>query len=137
LAAGGAHVDHIVVRGFAFTATGRLDLCSVVVVWCSLTSSPRCNDTAKQRRDDNVGTRRQGARLHCSRTTPCKTSCGAIAKTADGGIINCLDPSGFGFVTITKSITIDCGGTFGGIVAATTNGRADSPDGGVEVTTRP
>jgi hypothetical protein len=47
---------------------------------------------------------------NCSRTTPCKTFRGAITKTADGGIINCLDSSGFGFVTITKSITIDCGG---------------------------
>ena len=59
---------------------------------------------------------------NCSRTAPCKTFAGAISKTADGGIINCLDSSGFGVVTITKSITIDCGGTFGGIVAATTNG---------------
>jgi hypothetical protein len=72
---------------------------------------------------------------NCSRTTPCKTFRGAITKTADGGIINCLDSSGFGFVTITKSITIDCGGTFGGIVAATTNGVNVDADG-VVVTLR-
>src|SRR5262244_3544271 len=42
----------------------------------------------------------------CSRTAPCKTFAGAISKTAPGGIINCLDPGGFGAVTITKSITI-------------------------------
>jgi hypothetical protein len=58
----------------------------------------------------------------CSRTAPCKTFAGAISKTAAGGEIDCLDPGGFGAVTITKSITIDCGGTFGSILAALTNG---------------
>ena len=53
----------------------------------------------------------------CSRTAPCKTFPGAISKTAAGGIINCLDPGSFGTVTITKSITIDCTGTFAGILA--------------------
>jgi hypothetical protein len=45
----------------------------------------------------------------CSRTAPCKTFAGAISKTAAGGVINVLDPGGFGGVTITKSITIDGG----------------------------
>jgi hypothetical protein len=58
----------------------------------------------------------------CSRTAPCKTFAGAISKTAASGEINCLDPGGFGAVTITKSITIDCGGTFGSILASGTNG---------------
>jgi len=58
----------------------------------------------------------------CSRTAPCKTFAGAISKTAAGGEIDCLDPGGFGAVTITKSITIDCGGTFGSVLAALTNG---------------
>lgn len=49
----------------------------------------------------------------CSRTAPCKTFAGAISKTAAGGEINCLDPAGYGTVTITKSITIDCTGTIG------------------------
>ena len=44
----------------------------------------------------------------CSRTAPCKTFAGAISKTATGGEINCLDPGGFGAVTITKSIQILC-----------------------------
>src|SRR5678816_3203634 len=44
----------------------------------------------------------------CSRTAPCKTFAGAISKTAANGQINCLDPGGFGAVTITKSITINC-----------------------------
>ncbi len=52
----------------------------------------------------------------CSRTAPCKTLAGAISKTAAAGEIDCLDPGGFGTLTITKSITIDCGG--GGIVGS-------------------
>jgi len=60
----------------------------------------------------------------CSRTAPCKTFAGAISKTAAGGEIDCLDPGGFGTVTITKSITIDGtkGAGFGSILAAGTNG---------------
>jgi hypothetical protein len=46
----------------------------------------------------------------CSRTAPCKTFAGAISKTAAGGIIDVLDPGGYGAVTITKSITIDGNG---------------------------
>src|SRR5688572_17562804 len=58
----------------------------------------------------------------CSRTAPCKTFAGAISKTAAGGIINCLDPAGYGAVTITKSITIDCEDTQGSILASLVNG---------------
>ena len=58
----------------------------------------------------------------CSRTAPCKTFAGAISKTADGGEIDCIDPGGFGAVTITKGITIDGGGTFASILASGTNG---------------
>ena len=58
----------------------------------------------------------------CSRTAPCKTFPGAISKTAAGGEINCLDPGGFGAVTIVKSMTIDCGETLAGILVAGTNG---------------
>ena len=58
----------------------------------------------------------------CSRTAPCKTFAGAISKTAAGGEINCLDPGGFGALTIIKSITIDCTGTLGGVLAASTTG---------------
>jgi hypothetical protein len=53
----------------------------------------------------------------CSRTAPCKTFAGAISKTAAAGEINCLDPGGFGAVTITKSMTISCPYTEGGALA--------------------
>lgn len=56
-----------------------------------------------------------------SRTAPCKTFAGAISKTAAGGEIDCLDPGGFGAVTITKAITIDGGGTFASILGSGTN----------------
>ena len=53
----------------------------------------------------------------CSRTAPCKTFAGAISKTAAGGEINCLDPGGFGAVTIIKAMTISCPYTEGGALA--------------------
>jgi len=59
----------------------------------------------------------------CSRTAPCKTFAGAISKTGVGGIIDVLDPGGFGTVTITKSITIDgSGGSIAGVLASGING---------------
>ena len=58
----------------------------------------------------------------CSRTAPCKTFAGAISKTLTNGEINCLDPAGYGAVTITKSITIDCEDTQGSILASSTTG---------------
>src|SRR6201996_3059277 len=58
----------------------------------------------------------------CSRTAPCKTFAGTIVKTAASGEINCLDPGGFGAVTITKSITISCKGVTAGVLVAGGNG---------------
>ncbi|MFH1794984.1 MAG: right-handed parallel beta-helix repeat-containing protein [Pseudomonadota bacterium] len=58
----------------------------------------------------------------CSRTAPCKTFAGAISKTAAGGEINCIDPGGFGAVTITKAMTIACEDVEAGVLNAGTNG---------------
>jgi hypothetical protein len=58
----------------------------------------------------------------CSRTAPCKTFAGSISKTAPGGEINCLDPGGFGALTITKSITISCEAGTAGVLVSGTNG---------------
>jgi hypothetical protein len=58
----------------------------------------------------------------CSRTAPCKTFAGAISKTAPGGSINCIDPGGFGALTITKSITVKCDGLEAGVLVSGTNG---------------
>jgi hypothetical protein len=58
----------------------------------------------------------------CSRTAPCKTFAGAISKTAAGGIIDVLDPGGFGAVTITKAITIEGNADEGSVLVAGTNG---------------
>jgi hypothetical protein len=71
----------------------------------------------------------------CSRTAPCKTWAGAISKTAAGGIINCIDPGGFGAVTITKSITIACKHVEGSALASSTNGIIIN-GAGVEVVLR-
>src|ERR1700683_5576767 len=69
----------------------------------------------------------------CSRTAPCKTFAGAISKNATAGEIDCLDPGGFGALTITKSITIDCSpaGNIGGVLVSGTNGI--SVAGGTQV----
>jgi hypothetical protein len=67
----------------------------------------------------------------CSRTAPCKTFAGAIAKTATGGEMNCLDPGGFGTLTITKSITLDCHEVFGSVLVAGTNAIVISAAGAV------
>ena len=58
----------------------------------------------------------------CSRTAPCKTFAGAISKTTANGEINCLDPGGFGGVTITKAITISCEAGTAGVLVSGTNG---------------
>jgi hypothetical protein len=58
----------------------------------------------------------------CSRTAPCKTFQGTISKTAAGGEINCIDPGGFGAVTITKSISIICDDVEAGVLVSGTSG---------------
>jgi hypothetical protein len=58
----------------------------------------------------------------CSRTAPCKTFAGAISKTLASGEIDCFDPGGFGAITITKAITLNCSATLGSILVAGTNG---------------
>ena len=69
----------------------------------------------------------------CSRTAPCKTFAGAISKTAASGEINCIDPGGFGAVTITKAITISCEAGTAGVLVAGTNGIVVSAGSGDNV----
>jgi hypothetical protein len=58
----------------------------------------------------------------CSRTAPCKTFAGAISKTASGGIIDALDPGGYGAVTITKPMTIEGNGTLASVLSSGVQG---------------
>ena len=51
----------------------------------------------------------------CSRTAPCRTFSGAIARTTPGGEVNAIDAGDFGPLGISKSITIDGGGTLASI----------------------
>src|SRR5436190_10907842 len=69
----------------------------------------------------------------CSRTAPCKTFAGAISKTAVNGEIDCLDPGGFGAVTISKGLTIDgtTGSGFGSILSSTVNAIVINDTGAV------
>lgn len=68
----------------------------------------------------------------CSRTAPCKTFAGAISKTATAGEINCIDPGGFGALTITKSIAIICDNVEAGVLVSGTNGiTVNTPPGSI------
>ena len=60
----------------------------------------------------------------CTRTLPCKTFAGAMAKTARDGEISVLDPGPYGSVLINKSITINGtpGAGYGSIIASQVNG---------------
>jgi hypothetical protein len=68
----------------------------------------------------------------CSRTSPCKTFIGASTKTNPGGEIDVLDPGGFGTVIIDKSLTIDGGGSFAGIVATGVNASGITVNAGAD-----
>jgi hypothetical protein len=70
----------------------------------------------------------------CSRTQPCSSFAQAIALTAPGGEVNCVDPVGGagGTLNITKSITIDCHDVFAGFIPATgSDGFSINVAGGV------
>src|SRR5712672_828683 len=64
----------------------------------------------------------------CSRTAPCKTFAGAISRTAAGGEINCLDPGGFGAVTITKAMTLNCHEIMGSVLVQGTPTSRSTPE---------
>ena len=58
----------------------------------------------------------------CTVTAPCKTFTVALSRTSTGGEIDCLDPGGFGTVSIAKSIAIICQHGTAGISATSGNG---------------
>lgn len=92
----------------------RLLLCAVMVAGFSSAAFAQATRTWVSGVGDDANP--------CSRTAPCKTFAGAISKTAINGEINALDPGGFGAVTVTKSINIDCHEIFASILASGTTG---------------
>lgn len=62
----------------------------------------------------------------CTRTAPCLSFAGALAKTSPGGVISALDQGDFGPVTITQSVTIDGGGTQATVSASATGVTVDA-----------
>jgi hypothetical protein len=52
----------------------------------------------------------------CARASPCSSFSVAFNVTNAGGVISVLDPGDYGFVTITKSLTIRAEGVDGGHV---------------------
>src|SRR5205809_3355994 len=91
----------------------KLAAMALMALGCSAVASAQATRTWVSGVGDDVNP--------CSRTAPCKTFAGAISKTAAGGEINCLDPGGFGAVTITKSVAIKCHYTEGGVLVSSTN----------------
>src|SRR5436305_1935596 len=51
----------------------------------------------------------------CLRAAPCATFGGALAKTAIGGHVSCVDPGDYGTPTITQTVSIDCPEGFGNV----------------------
>jgi len=58
-----------------------------------------------------------GSGVACTRAAPCATFQAAHNATDARGVLKCADAGSFGPLTINRSITIDCTGTNGGIVA--------------------
>jgi len=77
-----------------------------------------------------------GGGVACTRAAPCADFQTAHFATDPGGIIKCVDAGNFGAVGITKSITIDCTGTNGGIVSVPGGPGVDIVAAGVDVTLR-
>ena len=93
--------------------TKRIAMVSTLVVAAAVGYATPASAQATRTWVSGVG----DAAFPCSRTAPCQTFAGAISKTAAGGEINCLDPGGYGAVSITKSMTISCPYTEGGALA--------------------
>src|SRR5215831_10926339 len=53
-----------------------------------------------------------GSGSACTRLAPCATFAIAAGQTDPGGVINCVDASDYGSVTIFTALAIDCTGTF-------------------------
>src|SRR5262245_46366649 len=54
---------------------------------------------------------------NCTQIAPCRTFAGAYLKTAANGIINCLNPGGYGGLTIDRGLTISCEGQTGQVIS--------------------
>jgi len=59
-----------------------------------------------------------GSGTQCTRTAPCNNMQAAHDNTDPGGEINCIDGYDYGILNVTKTITIDCAGTQGGMTDA-------------------
>jgi len=75
----------------------------------------------------------------CTRAAPCASFAAAYAATLPGGEINCVDTGNFSIdspLTITKSITIDCGGTIGAFTGNLSGNPIRIQGDGIVVTLR-
>jgi hypothetical protein len=70
----------------------------------------------------DLGIRRRRRRQSVQPHGAVQDLCWSDFEDVINGEINCLDPGGFGAVTITRSVTIDCHEIFASILASGTNG---------------
>lgn len=75
---------------------------------------------------------------NCFRNTPCETFSAALTVTAPGGVVTCMDSGDtVGPVVISISVTIDCTGNHGSILANSGSGNGIEISGsGIDVTIR-
>jgi hypothetical protein len=93
---------------------GKIALLSAVVGTILVAMLP---GTPAQAVNDPTWVSSTGNGTACTRTAPCADFQTALNATNDGGEIDCVDAGNFTngpVLTISKSITIDCGGTLGG-----------------------
>lgn len=75
---------------------------------------------------------------NCFRSAPCGSFSAALSATAPGGVVSCADSSNdVGPVAISKSVTIDCTGNYGSVLANSGSGNGIEINGvGIDVTIR-
>ena len=97
--------------------TAALHTSLFVAITLAFTSLAQAQTTADWTRPVHTWVSAVGDdRNPCSRLAPCATFAKTISRTPTGGEIDVLDIGSFGPVMITKSITIDATGAFGGII---------------------
>lgn len=99
---------------------GFLGIAAVLAVMMLITRSTSQAPPVAEAADSNYHTYVAGFGADsgpCFRSAPCRTFTYALSVTSTGGMISCYDVADYGQVTITKSVTINCGEGMGGITS--------------------
>ena len=71
-----------------------------------------------------------GSGTACTEQAPCATFDAAINAVGTGGVIQCIDAGDFGFLGITKSLTVDCTAALTGVTNAGASALGANVDAG-------